>query len=310
MIYHTFPDLAWLKRQADAGFANRRDALGKALPNQGWPNVILNTQTKQTYRDNIKGPVSIFTNLSGKSIVEVSGKRAVVNEGFFFVTNHGQHYTLQVDNINTETFNIHFGEYFAEGVLSSIKNSGARLVDNERFNSPVDHLELYNKLHAQDAVVRDLILQIKSLEGNALYEEEKLTALMLHLLTLDGRIKEGEAHIPVIKHSTREEIQRRLMNATDYIYSFYDQNISLDDIAAAACLSKFHFLRLFKAVYRQTPYQFITSIKIDRAKTMLKNNSDDVNRIAKSLGFDNSSSFSRAFYNHVRVYPTQFRAQL
>jgi AraC family transcriptional regulator len=309
MIFHEFPDLQWLKRQAEEGFANRKDAQGRALPNQGWPNVILNARSSNTYRDNIKGPVSIFTNISGKSIVEVHGKRAVVNEGFFFVTNYAQHYTLQIDNTKTETFNIHFGENFADGVLHAVSKPVDKLIETDKLASPLDHLELYAKLHSSDAVVTRLISEIRGLEGNRIHEEEKLAELMLHLLKLNGRIKEGESQIPVIKNSTREEIQKRLNNATDFIYSFYDKNISLDDIAAAACLSKFHFLRLFKTVYRQTPHQFITAIKIDRAKAMLKSQATDVNQIARSLGFDNSSSFSRAFFNQVKAYPTQFRAQ-
>jgi AraC family transcriptional regulator len=310
MIFHEFPDLNWLKQQAEEGFARRRDAVGKLLPTPGWPNVILNAQSSNIYRDNIKGPLSIFTNLSGKSIVEVRGKRAVVNEGFFFVTNQAQHYTLQIEGTKTETFNIHFGEHFAEGILGSASAKVDNLVEGGKTSLPLDQVNLYNKLHGCDPIFRQLILEIKGAEGDKLYEEEKLSEIMLYLLKLNSRIKKSESQIPVIKHATREEIQKRLHHATDYIYSFYDQNISLDDLAAAACLSKFHFLRLFKTLYRQTPHQFITAVKIEKAKSMLKNNSDDVSRIAKSLGFDNSSSFSRTFYNQVGAYPSQFRAQV
>jgi AraC family transcriptional regulator len=309
MIFHEFPDLNWLKQQAEEGFVSRRDASGKLLANRGWPNVILNAQSSNIYRDNIKGPLSIFTNLSGKSIVEVSGKRAVVNEGFFFVTNRAQHYTLQIEDAKTETFNIHFGEHFAEGILQSAAAKVDELVEGGETNLPFDHVELYNKLHAGDRLFHQLLIALKNAEGNKLQEEEKLSEIMVHLLMLNGRIRKSGSQIPVIKQATREEIQKRLHNATDYIYSFYNQNISLDDLAAASCLSKFHFLRLFKTVYQQTPYQFITAVKIEKAKSMLKDNSDDVSRIAKSLGFDNSSSFSRAFYNQVRVYPSHFRAQ-
>ena len=308
MIFHQFPDLTWLKRQADSGFVNRKDALGRPLADPGWPNVVLNVKTQNTYRDNIRGPISIFSNVSGKSTVEVHGKRAVVNEGFFFVTNHSQHYTLQVDNSNTETLNIHFGEHFADRVLASMDKNFGKFIDHEKPLSRLEHVELYNKLHYTEPVIQDLFHALKNSEGNKLREEELLVDLVVQLLILDGRLKESECLIPVVKNSTRGEIQKRLNSATDYIYSSLNENISLDDVAAAACLSKFHFLRLFKSVYNQTPHQFITTIRIERAKSLLRNKSNGVNSIAKALGFDSSSSFSRAFYNQVRVYPSQFRA--
>lgn len=307
MILHEFPNLAWLKNQAESSFSNQRDASGRQLPNTGWPNVILNATTGNTHRDNIRGPLSLFTNLSGKSTVEAGNKRVIVNEGFFFVTNHDQYYTLQIEKVKTETFNIHFGEYFAEQVVDSLSHNAEKLIDNQ-FHAPLSHLELYNKLYQKDAVIDELIRELHEAGTDKLKEEEKLYALMEALLRKNNMIKQSEKEIPVIKNSTREEIQKRMNTATDYIYSFYDRDISLDELAQAACLSKFHFLRLFKIAYGTTPHQFITSVKIDRAKMLLKKQEDEVNVIAKTLGFDSASSFSRSFYNHVKMYPSQFRA--
>ena len=307
MVLKEFPDLQWLKKQAETRFSNQRDAAGKKLPNAGWPNVILNATSNNTYRDNIRGPLSIFTNLSGKSMIEAGSKRVIVNDGFLFVTNQDQHYTLQIDKVKTETFNIHFGEYFAEQVMHSISHDAGKLIDDE-FQVPHAHLELYNKIHQKDQVIDTLIQGLREVESDKLKEEEKLYQLMIKLLRKNNIIKKNEKEIPVIKNSTREEIQKRMNAATDYIYSFYEREISLAELAKAACLSKFHFLRLFKIAYQTTPHQFITSVKINRAKILLKHQKHDVNVIAKNLGFANSSSFSRSFYNHVKMYPSQYRA--
>jgi AraC family transcriptional regulator len=78
-------------------------------------------------------------------------------------------------------------------------------------------------------------------------------------------------------------------------------------LAAISCLSKFHFLRLFKLAYGQTPHQFILSLRVERAKKMLKKTSDEVKVIADSLGFENSATFSRTFLRHAGVSPTQYR---
>src|SRR4051812_20782388 len=116
MVHTEFPNLQWLKSQAEQSFAARKAWNGRVLAKKGWPTVILNVKTNNAYRDNIRGPLSVFSNIRGESVVEASKRRVKVKEGFFFVTNHDEYYTLQVDQRNTETFNIHFGEYFADQV--------------------------------------------------------------------------------------------------------------------------------------------------------------------------------------------------
>src|SRR5690349_3848279 len=96
MILHQFPDLQWLKKQAEDNFANRKDYAGKTLPTSGWPTVLLNVKSGSTVRDNIRGPLSIFTNLSGSSVVECNGNRSQVREGFLYTSNHDQRYTLEI----------------------------------------------------------------------------------------------------------------------------------------------------------------------------------------------------------------------
>src|SRR5690349_21527217 len=113
MILREFPNLTWLKQQAEARFSNRTAWDGRPLPQSGWPNVILNVETKQTYRNNIRGPLSLFTNIQGESTVETGSKRVKIKENFFYLSNQAQHYTLDINEAKpTQTFNIHFGEYF------------------------------------------------------------------------------------------------------------------------------------------------------------------------------------------------------
>jgi len=88
-------------------------------------------------------------------------------------------------------------------------------------------------------------LMIFSLKKNFVYS--------YRVLLLDEiKIKKIQQQLPSLKSSTRKEIMRRLMVATDYIYTFYDRKLSLEELAQACCLSKFHFLRLFKIAFGKT----------------------------------------------------------
>jgi AraC family transcriptional regulator len=97
------------------------------------------------------------------------------------------------------------------------------------------------------------------------------------------------------------------MLAVDYIYTYYSLPLTVDEIASASCLSKFHFIRLFKIVYNQSPYQFINEVRVRRAQEMLKHTRLNVKEIAATVGFDDASTFSKMFYRKVGTYPLQFR---
>jgi AraC family transcriptional regulator len=307
MVYHEFPDLGWLKKQVEDNFASRKLWQGRTVATQGWPNVVLNVNTTDIYRDDIRGPVSIFANLKGESQVEADNRKVKIREGYFFVTNHDQRYTLEVEKQKAETFNVHFGEYFSDQVFSSLTTRPIEALENNEFIAPVEKVCFHNKLHVKSESFNRLASQIILAKNDPLLLEQKLYSLMTVLLEDHHKVKKSASILPSVKSSTREEIIKRLHLSTDYIYSFYDRDLSLDELAKVSFLSKFHYLRLFKLVFGKTPHQFITEVKIEKAKSLLRQPSPEVKVISRSLGFKDASTFSRLFFNQVGVYPSSFR---
>ena len=308
MVLHQFPDLHWLKAQANTRFANRQVVNGGRLENDGWPTVILNAKTKGIVRDNIRGPLSIFTNLSGNSVVAVDKKRVTQTPETFFISNAGQHYTPEIkESVPTETFNIHFGEYFVEKALQSYFSTTHQLLENKGDPNRKE-FGFHNRIVPNNAEFHSILNSIQQNEKDDLFVDEQLFQLLSLLLREEKKVHEMYDRFMVIKSSTREEILKRLIASTDYLHVFYINNPSLDELARISCLSKFHFLRLFKIAYGQTPHQFITALKINKAKELLQNTCAEVKIIAHQLGFDNTSAFSRLFHHQTGVYPSQFRA--
>ncbi len=307
MFSRAFPDLQWLKNQIESRFANQQGPSGQSLPHTGWPTVILNVEASNVHRDNIRGPLSLFTNVKGNSTVQTGNKSVKINEGFFYITNHDECYTLDIDSTQTETFNVHFGEHWADQVIRTITKRAEILFEEPFFIQPHQRFELHSKIYSSDNVVHALVKNIKSTVGQNIAEEENLYALLVHLTNKDQQVLRMMRAVPVVKNSTRVEIVKRLHSATDYIYSFYHNDLSLDELASVSCLSKFHFLRLFKIAFGKTPHQFISEVKVQQAQTMLKNSKIEINSIARTLGFASASSFSRTFYNIVGTYPSQWR---
>jgi len=306
MVLNEFPDLNWLKNQANSRFENRNGWNGRILAEQGWPTVLLNVKKAGVFRDNIKGPFSLFGNLSGSSFVKVDNRKARVGDDCFFITNASQTYTLEIDpKTEAETFNLHFGDCFVEELIQSHSSSIEKLVDE--CQGPVRPFLFHNRLLRKTDNANRLITSLKT-NKEGLRETELLSELFTELFDEELKLSRSAKELPSLKKATRDELIKRILLSTDYIHEFYNQSLSLDELANASCLSKFHFLRLFKIAMRQTPHQFITHVRIEKSKELLKSSNLEVKYIADSVGFSDSSSFSRAFYQHVGAYPSQFRA--
>jgi AraC family transcriptional regulator len=307
MLLQTFPDLEWLKDQAEKRFANKQGWEGRILSNAGWPTVILNVKTDNICRDNVRGPLSIFANLSGESHVVADKRRVKIKEGFFFVTNADQYYTLEVGKSQANTLNIHFGDDLCEEVLHTLSSRPEKMLDEENFTAPLQKINFHNHLHFKTPRFNSIAKDILTSGDDKLYLDEKLYDLMSILLEDHNNIRASERNLPVIKAATRQEIIRRLLVSTDFIYAFYDSDISLKELADVSCLSPFHFLRLFKLAFSQTPHQFINQVRTSKAKELLAHSKLEVVSISRMVGFRDSSSFSRMFFKQVGVYPSQYR---
>lgn len=312
VIFHEFPDITWLKRQIARGFSNRLGWGNLPLDREGFPSVIIHTKVSECYRPDIIGPYSFFLNMRGSSSCSVDGQATRIDEDHYFVSNRAQAYTLQIEERfrGTETFNIHFGEFLSESVLNSLVTPADRVLDagTERQLSPV---LFFNQLHHRDAkfnaLIRAILTSYRETGHNKLRFEEQLTALLSHHLQQHRRIAETVNNLPPVRKATRVELYKRLSRAMDVLRAGFCGEISLDQLAAEACLSKYHFLRLFRRAYGLSPYQYIQHLRIEKASLLLADPKLSITDLAGLLGFDNSQSFSRLFFQRKGIYPTQYR---
>jgi AraC family transcriptional regulator len=93
-----------------------------------------------------------------------------------------------------------------------------------------------------------------------------------------------------------------------YVETHLHQQISLADLAAAAGLSSFHFLRSFKGSLGSTPARYVMDRRMERARYLLKIGDSTVSEIGIGVGFEDVSHFSRAFRRAMGVTPSAFRS--
>lgn len=100
---------------------------------------------------------------------------------------------------------------------------------------------------------------------------------------------------------------RALARAMDYIDRHIGDNLSLSDIAASACISRFHFARLFRVSTGRSPMEYVLARRIALAKAQLARGPQKISATAASLGFFDQSHFTRTFRRMTGYSPREFR---
>lgn len=100
-----------------------------------------------------------------------------------------------------------------------------------------------------------------------------------------------------------------LRRARDHIDTHYADDLELSTLAQIAGLSKFHFLRLFRATYGCTPAAYLSQRRIERAQDLLRATNLTVTEVCHAVGFSSLGSFSARFRQVVGQSPTQFQGR-
>jgi len=99
----------------------------------------------------------------------------------------------------------------------------------------------------------------------------------------------------------------RVDNIIAYIEKNYATDISLEDMAAVACSSKYHFCRNFKKITGYGPYEYLVKYRINKAKSLLKETDISVGEIAEYVGFGSTSNFIQTFKKLEGLTPLKYR---
>jgi AraC family transcriptional regulator len=103
--------------------------------------------------------------------------------------------------------------------------------------------------------------------------------------------------------------RERLSRVLDYIEAHLDGAPSLNDLAAVACLSPFHFSRCFKQSMGVAPHRYVMTRRIARARRFVLHSDMPLTEIAAAVGFDSQSSFTARFGREVGVSPGRLRRE-
>ncbi|MCI8854206.1 MAG: response regulator [Lachnospiraceae bacterium] len=119
-----------------------------------------------------------------------------------------------------------------------------------------------------------------------------------------------ETAIDLREQSARQKYSTLLKDARGYIEQHYDQeNISLNTVAASVNLSPNHFSTIFSQETGQTFIEFLTQVRMEKAKEMLRSTSLKTAEIAFAVGYKDPHYFSYLFKKTQECTPREFRTQ-
>ena len=156
-------------------------------------------------------------------------------------------------------------------------------------------LPLADNLRPRDGPAGRRLLAIAEARAAARPDpEERLEriALVRDACAEEQALRRRADRIECVKAATREQLLRRLLLAADFIASRHDEPISLDEMARAASLSRFHFVRLFRLVHGETPHAYLRRKRTAVARRHLAVGSA-CSEAASRAGFGSRSSLFR-----------------
>lgn len=145
----------------------------------------------------------------------------------------------------------------------------------------------------------ELIAQVRAAKPTGCFVcNQLLTQLLTTLVLACGGITRDEKltrHLPALEQCIA------------YLRKNYAQPITLGDMAAHMHMSQYHFIRVFEAYMRTTPYAYLLSLRINRSHELLMMTDENVQEIARQVGMNDCNAFIRAFKKRFGQTPEAYR---
>jgi len=280
-------------------------------PRWGRENCVILRRTRRAQFGPRMHTLSIRAAWGGTELCHVDSRSIGIDDDSFLILNNGRVCTTQIDAPQpVESFAIYFGPALVEHTYGAMTLSIEKALERgdavvERSAEFLESLQPHDKLVSP--VLRFIRLHVlRGVDDEAWYDEQ-LNFLLERMLTHRGGVIERIDALQLIRTSTRREIYRRISLATDYLHSNYRQPLDLDSLGKAACLSKYHFLRLFTRVHGITPHQYLLRKRAKTALRLLQTTPLDVCEIASSVGFAQRHALLRQMRRWTGLSPRQIR---
>lgn len=272
-------------------------------------NFIIHFTTEFSESNSHVSPLSVKCSLKGNEKYFTPDGNYTLTSGNYLILNNGQKCESFIDR-KSETFSVYFNSDFVNEYMKNILTPEDKILDFSFFplKQPVMFFE---KLYQHNSMVTPILMKMR-LASKVEYDDEnwlkeQYYELLDKLINNHREIYMQIEKLPPVKLSTKTELYKRACKAKEFIDDNFMNKIPLSVISKEACLSQFHFLRIFKSIFKITPHQYIINKRMERASYFLRLTEKPVTEICFETGFESLSSFSWLFKNKFGLSPDIFR---
>jgi len=263
----------------------------------GRKNAILNARGRRYHQSEFTGPLSIKSVVRGSATWETRDGRYELVPGSVLLLNDGEEYSITVDALQpVETFCVFFERGFVEDAFRATVTRSAELLDAPDRASAIS---FHERLHFASPLVDEVMRTTPSIES--------FYTLALQLVRTRGDVASRVAKLPSVRAATRDELARRLEIATSFLHANCTRGVTIAEAARAACLSPFHFHRLFTRFHGVTPHRYLNRLRLERARAQLRHSEGNVLEVALDCGFESLGSFAALYKRTFGMTPGSSR---
>jgi two-component system response regulator YesN len=201
-----------------------------------------------------------------------------------------------------------------EAIRTLNQNGMLSLLDS--FQAYIEKQSL-SKVTAEGIIVRLTVVIYRQFEQLNLLLEWSLEGLLQELQS-QGTLVEMMQVLKInfskwinegLTNHNKENVETVIAKAQDYIHNNYHKDLSMEEVAELIDLSISHFCMLFKQVSGYTFLEYLTKIRMDKAKYILKNSNVKVYQVAPLVGYQDPRYFTQVFKKITGMTPSEFREE-
>lgn len=246
----------------------------------------IDTGTMKTERPQGREDFQLLYVAEGTAYFVFNGLKQAVTKGnvILFRPNEPQMYYYHENDI-PEVYWVHFTGYGVDGILTchGIPDKGNVFY----IGTSSDCRYLYGR------IISEIQLQKER------YNEMTELLLTQILITVGRKLADG--------HSAGNTVTDEIERAVLYFQENYSKPINIEQYASKCHMSTCWFINNFKKATHMTPTQYIVSLRIANAESLIDGTNYSIAEISSAVGYDNALYFSRLFRKHVGCSPTEYR---
>ena len=238
-----------------------------------------------TERSDFPQHLLIYT-ISGEGHIKYRGAELDVQANQAFLIDCREHQLYKSISDEWNFLYVHFGGAGAEEYFELINQGSLSVVTI-----------------ASDGNIKRNILQLQELLSSHSVFTDVNVGVILHSIVNQMLLSRHENH-ELSKYRRHKPF---VDEAVRYIEDSFNTEISIALLAARANLSKFYFIRIFKSLTGQTPYELVMLCRINESKRLLAQTDYSISEISARVGFGNANNYIKCFKSFTGTTPLQFR---